>query len=209
MRTRIKICGITRAEDGVAAAELGADAIGLVFYQGSRRCVDIEGARHIVRSLPPLVTAVGLFLDAGESLVSQVISRVPLDLLQFHGNESAAFCEQFGYRYLKAVGMAGGDPRAVAADHPRAAGLLLDGHPPGAAGGSGESFDWGRELPASHRIIVAGGLRADNVAEAIRSTTPWGVDCSSGVESAPGLKDRRRLAAFIEEVYRVERYTGH
>ncbi len=209
MRTRIKICGITRAEDGVAAAELGADAIGLVFHQGSRRYVDVAEARHIVEALPPLVTAVGLFLDADESFVSDVTAGVPLDLLQFHGNESAAFCERFGYRYLKAVGMAGGDPRAVAEAHPRASGLLLDGHPPGAAGGSGESFDWGRELPDSHRIIVAGGLRADNVAEAIRSTTPWGVDCSSGVESAPGIKDRRRVAAFIEEVYRVERHSGH
>ena len=209
MRTRVKICGVTRPEDAIAAAECGADAIGLVFHPTSPRCVDIDAARRITAALPALVSAVGLFLDADAARVGEVNAALPLDILQFHGSEPAAFCEQFGMRYIKAVGMAGGDPEAVARAHPNAAALLVDGHPPGAAGGSGQAFDWGRALPASHRIIVAGGLDAANVAEAIRSTTPWGVDCSSGVESAPGIKDRRRVAAFIDEVYRVERHPGH
>jgi phosphoribosylanthranilate isomerase len=208
VRCRIKICGVTRPEDAVMAAEAGADAIGLVFHPPSRRCVSEAQAARIVAALPPLVSAVGLFLDADAAQVRRVRSAVPLDLLQFHGNESAAFCEQFGDRYIKAVGMAGGDAWAVAREHPAAAGLLLDGHPPGAAGGSGEAFDWHQSLPAEPRIIVAGGLRVDNVAEAVEAIRPWGVDCSSGVESAPGIKDRRSIAAFIEEVYRVERHPG-
>ncbi|WP_041382438.1 phosphoribosylanthranilate isomerase [Spiribacter curvatus] len=208
MRCRVKICGVTTPEDAVMAAEAGADAIGLVFHPPSRRCVTVDQAARIVASLPPMVTAVGLFLDADAERVRDVISQVALDLLQFHGSETPGFCERFGHRYLKAIGMAGGDPWAVARDHPQAAGLLLDGHPPGAAGGSGEAFDWGQPLPGSHRIIVAGGLRVDNVAQAVQTIRPWGVDCSSGVESSPGIKDRRLVAAFIEEVHRVQRYSG-
>ena len=209
MRTRIKICGVTRPEDGVMAAEAGADAIGLVFHRPSPRCVTPAQAREIVAALPPLVTAVGLFLDAPAAEVEAVLDAVPIDLLQFHGAESAADCERYGRRYIKAVGMAGGDPWAVAAAHPGAAALLLDGHAPGAAGGSGQAFDWGRELPTSHRIIIAGGLGPENVAEATRRTCPWGVDCSSAVESAPGIKNGRKVAAFCEEVQRVERHPGH
>ncbi len=206
MRTQIKICGITQVEDGVVAADCGADAIGLVFYPPSARAVSAEQANAIIQALPPFITAVGLFLDAQQAEVESILDAVALDVLQFHGNESAAFCEQFNRRYLKGVGMAGGDARAVAHNHPQAAALLLDGHAPGAAGGSGEVFDWGQVLPNSHRIMVAGGLGADNVAEAIRQSKPWGVDCSSGVESAPGIKDHDKIAAFCEEVYRVERH---
>ncbi|MDR9432406.1 MAG: phosphoribosylanthranilate isomerase [Spiribacter sp.] len=203
MRTRIKICGIMRPEDAVIAADCGADAIGLVFHAASPRAIDVEKAQQIIAALPSLVSVVGLFLDAEAVKVNRILEQVALDTLQFHGHESAGFCEQFGRRYIKAVGMAGGDPWAVAQDHPHASGLLLDGHAPGAAGGSGEPFDWGQDLPTSHRIIVAGGLGPHNVAEAVRLTQPWGVDCSSSVESAPGIKDGRKIAAFSEEVYRV------
>mgnify|MGYP001042430741 CR=1 FL=1 len=209
MRTRIKICGVTRPEDGVTAAESGADAIGLVFYPKSPRAVSVAQAQAIVDALPPLVSAVGLFLDAQASDIEHISANVALDLLQFHGHESAQFCEQFQRRYIKAIGMAGGDPWAVAREHPNASGLLLDGHAPGAAGGSGEHFDWGQALPSSHRIIVAGGLGAHNVANAVELTQPWGVDCSSSVESAPGIKDGRKIAAFSEEVYRVQRHSSY
>ncbi|AGM41386.1 phosphoribosylanthranilate isomerase [Spiribacter salinus M19-40] len=209
MRTRIKICGITRPDDGVFAAEAGADAIGLVFHEASPRAVSPHQAAQIIAALPPLVVAVGLFLDAEPQAVREILAVVPLDVLQFHGSEPADYCTSFGRRYMKSVGMAGGDPWAVAAAHPRASALLLDGHAPGAAGGSGESFDWGQALPDSHRIIIAGGLGPDNVAEAVRKTRPWGVDCSSAVESAPGIKDDHQVAAFTEEVYRVQRHTGH
>lgn len=206
MRTRIKICGITRVDDAIAAAEAGADAIGLVFYPKSPRYVTPEAAVEIIAALPVLTTSVGLFMDAEPDWVARVLQTVPLDALQFHGNESAAECERYGRRYIKAVGMAGGDAHAVAAAHPRAAALLLDGHAPGLAGGSGETFDWQQPVPETHRVIVAGGLKADNVAQAVQALHPWGVDCSSGVESKPGIKDRRKLVAFSKEVYRVERH---
>ncbi len=209
MRTRIKICGITRPEDGVFAAECGADAIGLVFYPKSPRHVTPEAAVEIIAALPALTTSVGLFMDADPDWIAAILDRVPLDELQFHGSESADLCTRFNRRYIKAVGMAGGDAVAVAAAHPDASALLLDGHAPGAAGGSGESFDWDADVPISHRVIVAGGLHPDNVGEAVRMMRPWGVDCSSGVESAPGIKDRRKIAAFTEEVYRVERHPGY
>jgi phosphoribosylanthranilate isomerase len=208
VRTRIKICGVTRPEDALAAAEAGADAIGLVFHAASPRAVDAARAGRIIDRLPPLVAAVGLFMDAPRSRVVAVLDQVPLDLLQFHGNEPADYCESFHRRYIKSVGMAGGDAFAVAAAHPEASALLLDGHAPGDAGGSGQTFDWGSMLPDTHRIIVAGGLRADNVAAAIKTIEPWGVDCSSGVESAPGIKDRRQVAAFCQEVYRVKGNAG-
>jgi len=205
VRTRIKICGITRVEDAIAAAEAGADAIGLVFYPKSPRYVSPALAREIIAALPVLTSSVGLFMDADADWVEGVLEAVPLDALQFHGSETAADCERYGRRYIKAVGMSGGDAHAVAAAHPNAAALLLDGHAPGQAGGSGETFDWRQPAPESHRVIVAGGLNADNVAQAVRDMHPWGVDCSSGVESAPGIKERRKLVAFSKEVYRVER----
>ncbi len=209
MRTRIKICGVTRPDDAVMVAEAGADAIGLVFHDASPRAVTVAQARAVIEALPALVNAVGLFLDADPERVKAILTEVPLDLLQFHGSEPAADCERHGRRYIKAIGMAGGDPWAVAAEHPRASALLLDGHAPGAAGGSGEAFDWGRELPTSHRIIIAGGLGPDNVARAVGQTRPWGVDCSSAVESSPGIKDDRKVSAFCEEVQRVERHSRH
>lgn len=206
MRTRIKICGITRPEDALAAARLGADAIGLVFYQPSPRAVTPAQAREIVTALPPFVTAVALFLDAGPELVEEVLATVPVGMLQFHGRESPAFCRHFGRPYLKAVPMGSeADTMAYARRYPDAAGFLLDSHEAGQAGGSGHAFDWAR-VPAGlgAPLILAGGLAAGNVAEAVRAVRPYAVDVSSSVESVPGVKDPGRMAAFIDEVHRVE-----
>ena len=205
MRPRIKICGITRPEDGALAASLGADAIGLVFYDRSPRNIGIEQARAVVAALPPLTQVVALFLDPQAELVQAVLREVSVDVLQFHGAEPAAFCERFGRRYMKALGMGGdADPRAEAAGHPRAAGFLLDSHVTGAQGGSGHAFDWER-IPADlgRPYLLAGGLDPNNVAQAIQRCRPYGVDVSSGVEAGKGIKDAGKLAAFINEVNRV------
>ena len=196
---RIKCCGMTRAEDAALAARLGADAIGLIFTARSRRRVDIGQARAIVRALPPMVTTVALFMDEDAAFVDEVVAAVQPALLQFHGAERDAWCAQFGRPYLKAIAMGEGSdalPRLRA--YPGAAGLVLDGHGLGEAGGSGKAFDWSlmpRDL--GQPLILAGGLHPGNVAEAIRVARPWGVDVSSGIESEPGIKDPARLAAFI------------
>ncbi|MCC5811910.1 MAG: phosphoribosylanthranilate isomerase [Ectothiorhodospiraceae bacterium] len=206
MRTRVKICGLTRVEDALEASRLGVDAVGLVFYAGSRRAVGLEQAAAIVAALPPFVSVVPLFLNPDRELVRQVLESVPVDLLQFHGEEPPEFCEGFGRRYLKAVPMGGQDgPVAYARRYRHAAGFLLDSHEPGAPGGSGKVFDW-RAIPGDlgRPLIIAGGLKADNVGEAIRRYRPWGVDVSSGVESAPGIKDAGAMATFINEVQRVQ-----
>ncbi|MGN2249838.1 phosphoribosylanthranilate isomerase [Frateuria sp. GZRe14] len=196
---RIKCCGMTRVEDAVLAAELGADAIGLIFTQRSRRQVAIGQARTIARALPPMVTTVALFMDEDAVFVDEVIAAVQPALLQFHGAERDDWCAQFGRPYLKAIAMGDGRdamPRLRA--YPGAAGLVLDGHGLGEAGGSGKAFDWSL-MPRglAQPLILAGGLHPGNVAEAIRIARPWGVDVSSGIESAPGTKDPARLAAFI------------
>ena len=202
-RTRVKICGITRPEDGVAAAQLGADAIGLVFYPPSPRFVDVETARRIVAALPPFVTVVGLFMNAEPVAVQRVIDRVPLHLLQFHGDEDPDYCASFGLPYLKAVPMGA---HADVLDYERrfatTAGLLLDSHGGDQMGGSGQGFDWTR-IPAERRkpLILAGGLHPDSVAEAIRQVRPYAVDVSSGVESAKGIKDAELMRAFLRGVY--------
>jgi phosphoribosylanthranilate isomerase len=200
--TRIKCCGMTRVEDAMLAADLGVDAIGLIFTARSRRRVDIDQARAIVRALPPLVTTVALFMDEDAALVNDVIAAVQPALLQFHGAERDDWCAQFGRPYLKAVAMGeGGDALPRLRAFPQAAGLVLDGHGLGEAGGSGKAFDWSlmpRDL--AQPLILAGGLHAGNVAEAIRVARPWGVDVSSGIESAPGIKDPARLAAFVAAV---------
>ena len=200
--TRIKCCGMTRVEDARLAARLGADAIGLVFTARSKRRVALEQAQAIRRALPPFVDAVALFMDDAAALVEQVIAALQPDLLQFHGDEADAWCAQFGRPYLKAIAMGGGAstlPRLR--EHPRAAGLLLDGHAAGEAGGSGKAFDWSR-LPGdlAQPVILAGGLHAGNVGAAIRMARPWAVDVASGVESAPGIKDAGRLRDFIAAV---------
>lgn len=202
-RTRVKICGMTRPEDGVAAAELGADAIGLVFYPPSPRCVDVEIAQRIVAALPPLVTVVGLFVNAEPAAVRAVLESVRIDLLQFHGDEEPVYCEFFGKPYLKAVPMgAGADVRDYEQRFTRATGLLLDSHGGPKTGGTGRIFDWTR-IPAERQkpLILAGGLHPGNVAEAIRQVRPYAVDVSSGVESAKGVKDAALMRAFLRGVY--------
>ena len=196
---RVKICGITRVEDALAAAAAGADAIGLVFYAKSPRAVDIEQAREILAALPPFVTTVGLFVDAERSELERILASVPLDLLQFHGDESVQQCEAFGRPYIKALRVkAGDDIAAQVARYPSAQGILLDAYVEGVPGGTGEAFDWSL-IPQmlSKPLILAGGLRPDNVAEAVSRVRPYAVDVSGGVEASKGVKDVEKVGAFI------------
>lgn len=202
-RVRVKICGVTRPEDAIAAAMAGADAIGLVFYAHSARAVTPDLADEISRALPPFVARVALFLEPSAQEVEQVIENLRPDVLQFHGREEPAFCRRFGMPYLKAVPMGeqGVDLAAWADAYGDAQGLLLDANRAGEAGGRGESFDWQgeRQLP-DLPIVIAGGLGPDNVAAAVRRFSPYAVDVSSGVESAPGIKDARRMRDFVDAV---------
>lgn len=202
MRTRIKICGFTRAEHAVEAIALGADAIGLVFYPPSPRNVSIEQADILCRALPPFVSIVGLFVDAAESTVHEVLERVPLSVLQFHGNESPEYCQRFACRYIKAVRVKPGlDLLQYAARYPSASGLLLDAWVHGVPGGTGERFDWSLipdRLPLP--IILSGGLTADNVSDAVCTVKPWAVDVSSSVEVEKGLKCADKMKVFIDGV---------
>ncbi|HJQ64463.1 MAG TPA: phosphoribosylanthranilate isomerase [Burkholderiales bacterium] len=202
MPTAIKVCGVARVEDALAAAHHGAHAIGLVFYRPSPRYVAPALAREIIRTLPPFVTAVGLFVDATEAEVRETIALAPVGLLQFHGSESPAFCRQFALPYIKAIRVkAGTDLLQYARDYHDAKALLLDAFVEGAHGGTGQSFDWGlipRALPVP--VVLSGGLDARNVAGAIQQVRPWAVDVSSGVESAPGIKDAGKIAAFVSGV---------
>lgn len=203
--TRIKICGITRVEDGLACARLGADAIGLVFYSQSPRAVSLREAQKIVTALPPFVTTVALFVNPSVAEVDAVLQALHPDLLQFHGHETADFCAQFGLRYLKAIPVgADTDLLQSAARYGDAAGLLLD-TPTAAFGGSGASFDWSLIPPKlAARCVLAGGLNAANVGAAIRQVRPWAVDVSSSVEAAKGIKDAAKIAAFISEVRDID-----
>ncbi len=202
IRTRIKICGITRPEDGVAAARLGVDAIGLVFYPQSPRAVTIARARAIVERLPPFVTVVGLFVNAEERAVRQVLESVPVDLLQFHGDEPPEACRIYGRPYIKALAMHEAmDVRREAERYADAAGLLLDAWHRELRGGSGERFDWSRfPRDLDKPLILAGGLTPENVREAVERVRPYALDVSSGVESAKGIKDPQRMAEFVREV---------
>lgn len=204
--TRIKICGITRVEDALAAAHSGADAIGLVFYERSPRHVGIAQAVQLAAALPPFVTTVGLFVNAEAAFVREVLRAVPLDVLQFHGDESPEYCAQFGKPYLKAIRVkAGVDLLQCASDFCGAKGLLLDAHVEGVPGGTGATFDWTlipRNLPLP--VILSGGLDESNVAAAITQVRPYAVDVSSGVEAAKGIKDAAKIAAFIKEVKNID-----
>ncbi len=206
MRSRVKICGITSVEDALHAARSGADAIGLLFYGPSPRAVTPEQVGAIVASLPPFVTTVGLFVDAEPDFVNGVLERVPLDLLQFHGDESPDYCDSFGRPYMKAIRMREGvDLQHEAAVYAAARALLVDAYQPGVPGGTGETFDWGR-IPASLEkpLVLAGGLNADNVEAAVRQVRPWAVDVSGGVERSKGVKDPERVAQFINNAKQVE-----
>lgn len=199
---RVKICGFTRIGDALAAAQLGVDAIGLVFYPKSPRAVTVEQARRIVLALPPFVTTVGLFVDAGAAEIEAVLRRVPLDLIQFHGAETPADCARFGRPYIKAIRMTPEvDLHREAERFYTAQGLLLDAYHPGASGGTGRRFDWDR-IPKDLEkpLILAGGLDPDNVRAAIERVRPWAVDVSSGVECGKGIKDPIKMAEFLHEV---------
>ena len=199
---RSKICGITRLEDALTAVEAGADAIGFVFYAKSPRAVDVRQARAIIAELPPFVTTVGLFVNASRCELNEILEVVPLDLLQFHGDETPADCEGYHRPWIKALRVRPGDDLQAACKHYAAAsGILLDAYVPGVPGGTGESFDWSL-IPQhlSKPIILAGGLSADNVAEAIRQVRPYAVDVSGGVEQQKGIKDAAKIEAFMRAV---------
>ena len=202
MRTRVKICGITRVEDAAAVVQSGADALGLVFYPKSPRFVDTALARVIAESVSPFVTVVGLFVNAGPETIHQVIESVPLGLLQFHGDEDNATCKSFGLPFIKSIAMRDGiDVLSDMERYPDAAGFLLDAWQPQSHGGGGATFDW-QFIPESSPapLILAGGLTPENVSLAINTSRPYAVDVSSGVESGKGIKSAAKIAAFMRGV---------
>lgn len=205
LRTRTKICGITRVEDVEAVARSGADAIGLVFYGPSPRAVTIRQAEELAAATPAFVTLTGLFVNPTREEVEAVLSRVPLDLLQFHGDEPPEFCAAFGRRWIKAIRVRSReDVEAAFVRYQRSSGLLVDAYDPERYGGTGQLFDWSlipseRPLP----LILAGGLNSANVAGAIAQVRPWGVDVSGGVESGRGIKSAAKITEFLSEVNRV------
>lgn len=208
-RTRIKVCGLTQLDQALYCAELGADSIGLVFHPPSSRLIEIDAAINIRRALPPFVTVTVLFLNEQQEWMQQVIDAVRPDCLQFHGNETAEVCEQFELPYIKSIPMASvTDVLGYARGFPQAQGFLMDSNMAGGMGGSGDTFDWSK-IPGSFElpIILAGGLNAGNVAQAITRVKPWGVDVSSGVEASKGIKDAALLKQFFGEVHRSDALT--
>ncbi|MGK0298801.1 MAG: phosphoribosylanthranilate isomerase [Gammaproteobacteria bacterium] len=201
-RVRIKICGITRPEDGITAAQEGADAIGLVFYPLSKRRVTISVAKSIIGEISPFVTTVGLFVDATEEEVNSVLQDVHLDLLQFHGSETQEDCLRYNKPYIKAVKMTE-DIKLIEQIniYDKSIGILLDAFVPGVAGGSGETFNW-ELIPDNIQkpLILAGGLNPGNIRNAIDRVKPYAVDVSSGVESEPGIKNRDKIKKFINYI---------
>lgn len=205
-RTRAKICGVTRPQDGVLAAANGADAIGLVFFAKSPRAVDVAQARAVIVALPPFITSVGLFVNAEAAEVERILAEIPLDLLQFHGNETPAYCNQFTRPYIKAVRMADGvDLELVAQQYAEAKALLVDSYQKGVPGGTGHTFDWARIPRGMDKpIILAGGLGPENIEQAVCQVRPYAVDVSSGVEAAKGIKDADKIAAFMRGVNKAD-----
>lgn len=206
-RVRVKICGITRPQDALAACESGADAIGLVFYPASPRAVDIATAQSILRELPPFVSTVGLFVNADSDEVQRVLDSVALDILQFHGDETAEFCRQFARPYIKAVRMQDRvDLSALQTTFAGVSALLLDTYSRERYGGTGRTFDWSRvPRDLEKPLILAGGLTAGNVRTAIEQVKPYAVDVSGGVESREGIKDHIKIADFIREVNNADK----
>lgn len=208
-RTRIKFCGLTRPGDVRLASELGVDAVGFVFAHRSPRRLQAEEARAMRHALAPLVDAVALFMDNPLEEVREVVKQVRPSLLQFHGNEDDAFCRGFGVPYMKAIPMGDvirpEDALALHRRYPGAAGFLFDSHVQGEAGGTGQAFDWSKVPQGMYKpFVLAGGLTADNVFDAICATLPWGVDVSSGIEASPGVKDGDKMRRFVEEVRRAD-----
>jgi len=207
-RPRVKVCGLTRAEDALLAAALGADALGFVFWTGSPRCAAVEEVRRIVRQLPPFVATVGVFVNEGPERVLEIASTVPLTAVQFHGDEADDLVAAFPWRTLRAVDPDAAGGAARLARLPPHVTVLLDAHDPVKRGGTGRSIDWSSAARAAvtRPIVLAGGLRPENVGDAVTSVRPWGVDVSSGVEARPGVKDAGRLRDFFESVrHAVER----
>ncbi len=201
---RVKICGITSVDDAIAVAHAGADALGLVFYAASPRAVSLDVARKISLAAGPFMSVTGLFVNADPEFVHSVLNQVPLQLLQFHGDETDVYCESFKRPYMKAIRMRPGlEVSSVIAAYPGASGILLDAYRPGVPGGTGDTFDWARVPQGlSTPLVLAGGLTPTNVREAIAATRVYGVDVSGGVESAPGKKDHSKLTAFITNARR-------
>ncbi len=202
MRVRTKICGITRVDDALAAADAGVDAIGLVFYANSPRAVSVAQAEKILAALPPFVSTVGLFVNAPRAEINAILAELPLDVLQFHGDETPAECEGFSRPYFRALRMQPGvDIAQAAAQYTNAQGILLDAWVPGVHGGTGKRFDW-QQIPAglAKPLILAGGLNADNAALAMQQVHPWALDVSGGVESSRGVKDADKMREFLYAV---------
>lgn len=203
-RTRIKICGITRVRDAIYVANKGGDSIGLIFHQSSLRAVSLDKAMEIRRALPPFITVTAVFLDESEDWIAEVLHHLRPDCLQFHGNESPAFCEAWKFPYIKAIPMGSiDDPKAYADEYKQAQGFLLDSNAAGRRGGSGDTFDWSK-IPSDfeHPLVLAGGINSSNVAEAIAQIRPWAVDALSGVEASRGVKSSEMIDQFFQEVER-------
>lgn len=202
LRTRIKYCGITQLSDALEAVRLGVDALGFVFYPPSPRNIEIEKAAEIMAQLPAFVSCVGLFVNASQEFIEQVLQSTSIDTLQFHGDESVVECQSYGWPYLKAVRMKQDvNLDKVAEEYSTASALLLDTYAQGVPGGTGETFDWNRiPMSLSRPIILAGGLTVDNVANAIQNVKPYAVDVSGGIEIDKGFKDAAKMAAFVNEV---------
>lgn len=207
MRTRIKFCGLTRPGDVRLAVELGVDAIGFIFAKRSKRRLEEEQIEGLRQACPPLVSVIALFMDNTGVEVSSAIRSLSPGLLQFHGNENDTFCRSFGLPFIKSLPMGEGalDPIQAIKRYPSAAAFLLDGHRPGEPGGHGEKFDWTIIPTLSKPFFLAGGLTPANVAQAIKIGRPYAVDVSSGIESAPGIKDGEKMAQFVEEVRSADR----
>lgn len=204
MRTRVKICGITRRQDAEFAVEMGADALGLVFYAPSPRAITIAQAQDMVIGLPPFVSIVALFVDADSDYVKACMAALPISILQFHGDESAEYCEQFNHPYMKALRMRDGiDLKAAAKRYTSASAILLDSYQRGVPGGTGQVFDWSLVANINVPVILAGGLDAENVAQAIKQVEPYAVDVSGGVELSKGIKDKDKVRKFMQEVVNV------
>ncbi len=205
MQTKVKICGVTNVADALAAAEAGADMIGLNFYEGSPRHLTVQTAVEISRALPPLILRVGVFVNPTEALVMRAIGDCGLSLLQFHGDETSEFCMQFGLMSIKALRVRDAES-LTALENFQTDAFLLDAHSKSGLGGTGEKFNWDLAIAArkfDKPIFLAGGLTPENVAEAVRKVRPFAVDVSSGVESAPGIKDNAKVRAFVAAVRAV------